>query len=93
MSEHGLNKDSATLSPRVAIVGATGAVGGELIRCLEARNFPLRELKLLASPRSAGKRLQFRGEMLPVHELTSTSLLACDYPLLSRILVTWLASR
>src|SRR5437660_6026230 len=54
----------------VAIVGATGAVGIELIRCLEERAFPLAELRLFASARSAGKTLRFRGRELPVRELT-----------------------
>ncbi|HBQ97083.1 MULTISPECIES: aspartate-semialdehyde dehydrogenase [unclassified Roseofilum] len=53
-------------SYRVAILGATGAVGTELIDLLAARNFPLESLKLLASPRSAGRTLSFRGETLPV---------------------------
>lgn len=47
---------------KVAIVGATGAVGQELLRVLEGRNFPLSELRLYASARSAGKTLSFRGE-------------------------------
>ncbi|HSI72100.1 MAG TPA: aspartate-semialdehyde dehydrogenase, partial [Fimbriimonas sp.] len=45
----------------VAVVGATGAVGGEFLRLFEERNFPVRELRLLASERSVGKRLAFRG--------------------------------
>ncbi|MEO8314738.1 MAG: aspartate-semialdehyde dehydrogenase [Pseudomonadota bacterium] len=57
----------------VAIVGATGAVGVELIRCLEQRRFPLRELRLLASARSVGKALDFRGRSLPVEALTESS--------------------
>ena len=57
----------------VAIVGATGAVGVELIRCLEERAFPLAELRLLASARSAGKTLKFRGRDLLVRELTEDS--------------------
>ena len=52
-----------------AIVGATGAVGRELLAVLEQRQFPLRELRLFASPRSAGTRLSFRGEALPVQPL------------------------
>ena len=44
-------------NPRVAVVGATGAVGIEMIRCLEQRNFPLTSLRLFASGRSAGKPL------------------------------------
>jgi aspartate-semialdehyde dehydrogenase len=59
--------------PVVAIVGATGAVGVELIRCLEERAFPLAELRLFASARSAGKTLRFRGRELPVRELTEDS--------------------
>ena len=59
--------------PVVAIVGATGAVGVELIRCLEQRHFPLKELRLFASARSAGKTLVFRGQPLTVHELTGQS--------------------
>lgn len=54
----------------VAIVGATGAVGVELIQCLERRRFPLCELRLLASARSADKTLNFRGQPLAVQELT-----------------------
>ena len=57
----------------VAIVGATGAVGVELIRCLEERAFPLAELRLFASARSAGKTLRFRGRELTVRELTEGS--------------------
>ena len=50
--------------PVIAIVGATGAVGKELLRILEERRFPVVELRLLASPRSAGRRLDFAGEEL-----------------------------
>ena len=60
-------------SPVVAIVGATGAVGVELLHCLEQRRFPLSELKLFASARSAGKSLEFRGVSLPVRELNESS--------------------
>src|SRR5258708_6576137 len=55
--------------PHVAVVGATGAVGIEMIKMLEKRNFPLGELTLLASARSAGKKLQFRGQERMVREL------------------------
>jgi len=51
---------------RVAILGATGAVGAELLALLESRQFPIADLKLLASPRSAGQTLTFAGESLPV---------------------------
>jgi aspartate-semialdehyde dehydrogenase len=55
---------------RVAIVGATGAVGQELLRVLEARNFPVGHLLPLASARSVGTRLAFRGESVTVQEAT-----------------------
>ncbi|RZM82484.1 aspartate-semialdehyde dehydrogenase [Leptolyngbya iicbica] len=54
---------------RVAILGATGAVGTELMALLEERQFPLTELRLLASPRSAGKTLPFKGQSLTVQPL------------------------
>ena len=47
---------------QVAIVGASGAVGVEMLRVMERRNFPVSKLRLLASARSAGKTLEFRGE-------------------------------
>ncbi len=55
--------------PRVAIVGATGMVGQEMRQILEQREFPLADLKLLASERSRGRTLEFRGETLPVQVL------------------------
>ncbi len=70
-------------APVVAIVGATGAVGVELIRCLEGRRFPLSELRLLASSRSAGKTLRFRGEPLTVRELSEDSFRGVDIALFS----------
>jgi aspartate-semialdehyde dehydrogenase len=70
-------------APVVAIVGATGAVGLEMIGCLERRRFPLRELRLLASARSAGKKLEFRGEPLAVRELTEASFDGVDLALFS----------
>ncbi|MGH8231893.1 MAG: aspartate-semialdehyde dehydrogenase [Steroidobacteraceae bacterium] len=69
--------------PRVAIVGATGAVGTELITCLERRAFPLRELRLFASARSAGSRRSFRGGSLPVETLDQQSLTQVDIALFS----------
>ncbi|WP_135255623.1 aspartate-semialdehyde dehydrogenase [Thermus caldilimi] len=54
---------------RVAVVGATGAVGQEMLKVLEARNFPLSKLRLYASPRSAGRTISFRGEAIPVEPL------------------------
>jgi aspartate-semialdehyde dehydrogenase len=69
--------------PVVAIVGATGAVGVEMIGCLERRRFPLSELRLLASARSAGRKLEFRGERLAVRELTEASFEGVDLALFS----------
>jgi aspartate-semialdehyde dehydrogenase len=69
--------------PRVAIVGATGAVGIELIRCLEQRNFPLSSLRLLASKRSAGRTLPFRGQETLVEELTEANIRDIDLALFS----------
>lgn len=70
-------------TPRVAIVGATGAVGVEILSCLESRDFPLSSLKLLASHRSAGKQVAFRGRMLTVEELTEDSFEGVDIALFS----------
>ena len=56
-----------------AIMGATGAVGTEFLKLLDERNFPLKSLKLLASHRSAGKRVTFKGEELTIEELTAGS--------------------
>ena len=69
--------------PHVAIVGATGAVGVEMLACLEQRNFPLGKLKLLASARSAGKRMLFRGSEVVVEELTHDSFAGVDIALFS----------
>jgi aspartate-semialdehyde dehydrogenase len=74
---------SAGSAPVVAIVGATGAVGVELIRCLEERRFPLSELRLFASARSAGKTLTFRSEPLAVRELKDDSFRGVDIALFS----------
>lgn len=70
-------------SYRVAVLGATGAVGAELLQLLAARNFPLADLKLLASDRSAGKTIQFQGENLPVEAVTSSALANVDIVLAS----------
>ena len=53
----------------VAVAGATGAVGGVFLQILAERKFPIRNLRLLASERSVGKRLKFAGEELPVLSL------------------------
>jgi len=70
-------------NPVVAVVGATGAVGVELIRVLEQREFPLAELRLFASARSAGKTLGFKGTPLRVQELTDKSFAGVQIGLFS----------
>lgn len=70
-------------APVVAVVGATGAVGVELLGCLERRKFPLSQLRLLASVRSAGKTLPFRGDAVAVRELTEGSFDGVDIALFS----------
>lgn len=67
----------------VAVVGATGAVGEQIVQLLEARRFPIRTLKLLASARSAGKQVAFRGETLTVEEATPQSFEGVEIALFS----------
>jgi aspartate-semialdehyde dehydrogenase len=61
------------MAVHIAIAGATGAVGEEFLRVLAERNFPMKSLKLLASSRSAGKKIEFQGETYTVEELTKDS--------------------
>src|SRR5690349_2206669 len=61
------------MSVNVAIVGATGAVGQEFLTVLAERNFPIKNLKLLASAKSAGKKAEFNGKSYTVEELTHGS--------------------
>jgi aspartate-semialdehyde dehydrogenase len=70
-------------NPHVAVVGATGAVGIEMIKALEKRNFPLSKLTLLASARSVGKQLSFKGCEITVKELTRDSFGGVDLALFS----------
>jgi len=72
-----------TKTYRVAILGATGAVGTELLALLAERHFPLADLKLLASPRSAGQTLNFMGNELPVEAVTAESFNHVDLVLAS----------
>lgn len=65
----------------VAIVGATGAVGQEFLKILAERNFPINELRLLASKRSAGKRITWQGQELEVQETTHESFKGIDIAL------------
>ena len=70
-------------NPHVAVVGATGAVGIEMIKTLEKRSFPVSKLTLLASSRSVGKKLPFKGTDLAVQELTKDSFAGIDIALFS----------
>jgi len=65
-------------SSNIAVVGATGAVGVEILRVLERRNFPVGTLKLLASERSVGKKLDFKGKPHTVELLTADSFKGID---------------
>ena len=67
----------------VAVAGATGAVGVEMIKTLEKRNFPVANLKLLASSRSAGKTAEFKGEKITIEELKRDSFKGVDIALFS----------
>jgi aspartate-semialdehyde dehydrogenase len=81
-------------SYRVAILGATGAVGTELLELLDQREFPLADLKLLASERSAGRTLPFKGEELPVEAVSDRAFEGIDIVLASAggsISKTWAA--
>lgn len=67
----------------VAVVGATGAVGEQILRLLEERNFPIQTLKLLSSPRSAGIKLNFKGNPVEVEVATPDSFEGVDIALFS----------
>ncbi|MFV1950705.1 MAG: aspartate-semialdehyde dehydrogenase [Nitrospinota bacterium] len=67
----------------VAVVGATGAVGNEMISILEEREFPVTEIKLLASDRSEGKKLEFGGKNITVTKTDSNSFNGIDIALFS----------
>src|SRR5680860_585854 len=82
-SRRGRGGKKLTRKCRVAVVGATGAVGREMLSILEERDFPLRELVPLASERSAGKRLAFRGEEVECLELSPDRLRGVDIALFS----------
>ncbi len=70
-------------NPTVAIVGVTGAVGAEFMATMDRRKFPVGKLKALASARSAGKPLNFRGQDIVIEELTETSFAGVDIALFS----------
>jgi aspartate-semialdehyde dehydrogenase len=67
----------------VAIAGVTGAVGQEFLKILEQRNFPFNSLKILASSRSAGKKIEFKGKEYIVEEMTEKSFDRIDIALFS----------
>jgi aspartate-semialdehyde dehydrogenase len=68
---------------KVAVAGATGAVGGAMLDVLARRDFPLSELRLLASERSVGKKLTFKGEEIAVQQLTKDAFAGIDIALFS----------
>ncbi|WP_050181400.1 aspartate-semialdehyde dehydrogenase [Domibacillus robiginosus] len=68
---------------RVAVVGATGAVGQQMLKTLEERNFPIKTLTLLSSARSAGKTVSFRGEEVTIQEAKPESFEGIDIALFS----------
>jgi aspartate-semialdehyde dehydrogenase len=67
----------------VALVGATGAVGTEMLGVLEKRNFPVKELKLFAAPEDKGKKIKFKGEKLTVDVIDKDSFKGVDIALFS----------
>jgi len=67
----------------VAVAGATGLVGTKMLQMLEERNYPIKSIKLLASERSAGKTLTFKGETIPVEVLTENSFKGVEVALFS----------
>jgi len=67
----------------IAVAGATGAVGNQMIRCLEEMDFPVKSIKLLASRRSVGRELRFKGDLIPVEELREDSFKGVDIALFS----------
>lgn len=70
-------------NPHVAVVGATGAVGQDMLNTLEKREFPVGKLSLFASARSVGKKMKFRGKEYPVQELTTTCFTGVEIALFS----------
>ncbi len=67
----------------VAVAGATGAVGNQMISCLEERKFPIKSIKLLASSRSVGHKIDYRGDSIDVEELKESSFKGMDIALFS----------
>ena len=67
----------------IAVAGATGAVGNQMIRCLEEMNFPTHSVQLLASSRSVGRQLRFKGDLIDVKEMKEDSFKGIDIALFS----------
>src|SRR5689334_18301262 len=74
---------SRTAGYTIAVVGATGAVGREFLRIAEKRDLPIKSLRLLASSRSAGSTMRFRGEDIRVEETTDSSFAGVDLAFIS----------
>ncbi len=71
------------MSKNVAVVGVTGVVGQEMLRCLEERNFPVGELRVMASSRSAGKTTKFKGKDITIIEATTDAFEGIDIALMA----------
>ncbi len=67
----------------IAIIGATGAVGQEMLRVLERRHFPVKEIRCFSSPQSVGKTLLFKGQQVPLEQLCEESFQGIDIALFS----------
>ncbi len=67
----------------IAVAGATGAVGNQMIRCLEEMDFPINSVVFLASSRSVGRQLRFKGDLIDVKELKEDSFKGFDIALFS----------
>lgn len=67
----------------VAVVGATGAVGAQMIKMLEESILPIKQVRFLASARSAGKTLQFKGQDIVIEETKETAFEGVDIALFS----------
>ncbi len=76
-------KKGSVVSKNVAVVGVTGVVGQEMLNCLEKRNFPVGDLKVLASARSAGKTVTFKGRTVMIEEATTKSFDGVDIALMA----------
>src|SRR5215475_2063839 len=78
-----MKENNVSDDPVIAIAGVTGAVGREFMATMDKRGFRVGKLKALASARSAGKRLSFRGQEIVIEELTADSFAGVDIALFS----------